>query len=77
MRYNHSSQFRNAKGYHQFIGLKSKEYEGRSFVIDEHDAKMIVANLRKSEYGAFKREFKKKNYSSFSLLQDFEYKRNK
>lgn len=73
MRYRRSIQYRTAKPeiYKKFIGLKSKPYEGRSFSIDEHDAKMIVANLPKRDYKSFARQFKLKPYSSFRLLQDF------
>lgn len=79
MRYKKSKQFRNAKpeNYKQFVGLKSKKYEGKSFVIDEHDAKMISANIPKKDYSKFKKEFQSNTYSSFRVLQDFERNKKK
>lgn len=82
MRYHRSSQYRNADAtlMGQFVGLKSKSMfndEERPHTIDERDARLIVANLRKKEYPQFKSEFAQKSYAPFRLLQDFEYKRKK
>ena len=79
MRYKRSMQFRHAdiEKMKQFVGLKSKAYEGRPFMIDEHDARMIVANLRKNEYSKFKSLYKSRPSSSFRILQDIEFERNK
>ncbi len=77
MRYHQSTEYRNAdkKRMKEFIGLTSMSCEGRSFVIDERDARMIVANLRLKEYKQFKSIFQNKSFSSFRLLQDFEHRR--
>ena len=72
-RWERSQQYRSAKkeDIDKFVGLKSQPYEGRSFTIDESDARLIVANLKKSEYDDFKNKFKNKSASSFRLLQDY------
>lgn len=79
MRYRRSFQYRHANidKVKHFMGMKSAPYEGRSFNIDEHDLRMIAANLRKREYPLFEKEFKEHPYSAFRMLQDFEYKRKK
>jgi len=72
-RWERSQQYRNAKqeDIDKFVGLKSKKYEGRSFTIDEKDARLIVANLKKEEYDDFKNKFKNGTVSEFRLLQDY------
>jgi hypothetical protein len=73
MRFNNSKQYKNAdpKLVKQFLGLKSKRYDGRPFVIDEGDARLIVANLPK--YGEFKRLYRKTPATALRVLQDIEY----
>lgn len=72
MRYTSSQQFKRAspKDYSQFIGLKSQQYEGRAFEVDEHDARMVVANLPKKKYPVFKKQFVENRYAPFRVLQD-------
>jgi hypothetical protein len=80
MRYHRSKEYKHAdsRKFGQFIGLKSAKWDDdRSFSIDERDARMIVANLRKREYENFKKEYPTRPVSPFRLLQDFEYRRKR